>query len=302
MTEGTDAEVARHARWRRRRHAAVLVALVLALVCVLVYVLTYNRNLGERPTAAPSPTCTAAQPTPSVPPRLVHLRVVNATDEGGLADRVANRLEKRHFHVIDVANYHGDHPVTGVGQVVFGAIGRNVATTVAHEVDGRVKMVKDDRVDPSVDLVLGPRFGDLVKLPPAKPGTFTVNVYNTTYHAGWASDVAAALKKRGFKVGKVGNYSAIPKAPVEIHYGINGDPAARRLALQFKGAELVKDGRNGTSVDLLIGNDYTTMVPRAHATPTPTATPSSTPTRRCTPSGAQPSGTGSPAPTRTGRG
>ncbi|HET8598765.1 MAG TPA: LytR C-terminal domain-containing protein [Segeticoccus sp.] len=290
MTEGTESDVDRQARRRRHRHAAVLVAVVVALACVFGYVLTYNRNLSERPTAAPSPTCTpTVQPVATVAPDLVHVRVINATDRGGLADTVANRLEKRHFHVISVGNYHGDTPVSGVAEVHFGAIGRKIAQTVAHEVQGHVKMVKDDRVDPSVDLVLGPKYSDLVKLPPAKPGTFTVNVYNTTYHPGWASDVAGELKKRGFKVGKVGNYAAMPKAPVEIHYGINGDPAARRVALQFKGAQLIRDGRTSTTVDLLIGNDYTTMVPKAQATAKPTPTPSTT--QQCRTSGARPSGT-----------
>jgi hypothetical protein len=302
MTEGTEADVDRLARRRRRRHAAVLIVVVVALVAALLYVLAYNRRLDQQPTAAPSPTCTTSAAPPTVPAKLIHLRVVNATNTAGLADQVAGRLEKRRFHVIGVANYHGRDPVTGVAEVHYGPIGRNVARAVAGEVHGQVKLVKDERVDPSVDLVLGPKWHRLVKLPPEKPGSFTLNVYNTTDHPGWAGDVAKQLKKRGFKIGEVGNYAAIPKAPVEIHFGTDGDPAARRVALQFKGAELVKDDRSGSSVDLLIGNDYTVMVPEDKATPTagPT-TPSAASSQECAPATSTPSSgpAGTPSPTPT---
>lgn len=273
MVEDTEQTVDRRSRRLRRRHAVVLVAIVVAVACVFAYASAVYRGFGAEAKHTRAAACPVVRtPPPTVAPKLIYLNVLNGTDRAGLADEVAARLERRDFHIISVTNSHSQDPITGVGQVRYGPNGKAVADTVAKQVPG-VSLVKDGRTDPSVDLVLGPRFDGLVKLPPAAPHSFRLNVYNTTYRTGLATEVADGLRKRGFRIGDVGNAAAMPKAPVEIHYGTYGEPAARRVALQVKGAKLVKDGRKGTSVDLLIGNDYTALVPRAQATPSPTPTP-----------------------------
>jgi len=49
-----------------------------------------------------------------------------------------------------------------------------------------------------------------------KPGTITVNVYNATPRSGLAKNTADELKKRGFKIGDVGN------APKEFDKKVKG--------------------------------------------------------------------------------
>ena len=48
-----------------------------------------------------------------------------------------------------------------------------------------------------------------------------------------------------------------------IRYGEEGDLAAKIVAQHVPGATLRKDGRAGTSVDVVIGNAYTALVPKA---------------------------------------
>jgi hypothetical protein len=94
------------------------------------------------------------------------------------------------------------------------------------------------------------------------PGRITVNVLNATTRDGLAKDTAAELKKRGFKIGDVGNapekYDKKVKGP-----GVLLGPATAKgtslqvLAAQLTGAELRTDaGRKGADVDLILGDGF----------------------------------------------
>ncbi|MEV6290279.1 LytR C-terminal domain-containing protein [Streptomyces sp. NPDC004059] len=94
-----------------------------------------------------------------------------------------------------------------------------------------------------------------------KPGQITVNVYNATERTGLAKSTADELKKRGFKIGDVGN------APGEFDKkvtsaGILLGPAAARntslqvLATQLAGAEQRTDTRKGADLDLILGDGF----------------------------------------------
>ncbi|WP_306190631.1 MULTISPECIES: LytR C-terminal domain-containing protein [unclassified Streptomyces] len=94
-----------------------------------------------------------------------------------------------------------------------------------------------------------------------KPGQITVNVLNATPRSGLAKQTADELKKRGFRIGQVGN------ATKEFDKKIKGSgillgPASSLntslpvLATQLPGAESRTDTRKGTDVDLIIGDGF----------------------------------------------
>jgi hypothetical protein len=119
-----------------------------------------------------------------------------------------------------------------------------------------------------------------------KPGTITVNVLNATTRTGLAKQTADELKKRGFRIGDVGN------APKEYDKKVKGagmllGPAAALntslpvLATQLPTAERRTDAaRRGATLDLVIGDAFKALAPKAAAdkalaaltAPEPTAT------------------------------
>lgn len=121
-----------------------------------------------------------------------------------------------------------------------------------------------------------------------KPGGITVNVFNATTRSGLAKQTADELKKRGFKIGDVGN--ADKKFDKKVKgTGILLGPAASLntslpvLATQLTAAELRTDAaRKGADVDLILGNGFKELTKKADADkaltalaePKPTATSS----------------------------
>ncbi|MGP4085421.1 LytR C-terminal domain-containing protein [Streptomyces sp. KR55] len=120
-----------------------------------------------------------------------------------------------------------------------------------------------------------------------EPRAITVNVLNATTRSGLAKQTADELKKRGFRIGDVGN------APKEFDKKVGGTgillgPTASLntslpvLATQLTTAERRTDaGRKGPAVDLILGNGFKGLTKQADATaalaalakpePTPTA-------------------------------
>lgn len=104
-----------------------------------------------------------------------------------------------------------------------------------------------------------------------KPGKITVNVFNATTRSGLAKQTADELKKRGFKIGDVGN------ATKEFDKKVKGTglllgPAASLntslpvLATQLGTAERRTDAaRKGAAVDLIIGNGFKELTKKADA-------------------------------------
>ena len=120
-----------------------------------------------------------------------------------------------------------------------------------------------------------------------KPARITVNVFNATPRAGLAKKTADELKKRGFKIGDVGNASAEFDKKVKGTGLLLGPTSAVSTSLpvlgtQLAGAEARPDGRKGTDVDLIIGTGFKSLTPKAAAdkalaqltAPRPTATSS----------------------------
>ncbi|GHH82964.1 membrane protein [Streptomyces capitiformicae] len=121
-----------------------------------------------------------------------------------------------------------------------------------------------------------------------EPGKITVNVLNATPRAGLAKDTADELKKRGFRIGNVGNATEEYDKKVKGAAILLGAKAAEKTALpvlntQLVGAQLKTDGRaKATEVDLIIGTGFKSLSKQKDADkaladltspePTPTAT------------------------------
>ncbi|UFR03344.1 LytR C-terminal domain-containing protein [Streptomyces sp. Go40/10] len=106
--------------------------------------------------------------------------------------------------------------------------------------------------------------------PLPEPGRITVNVYNATKRTGLAKSTADELRKRGFRIGDVGNASKQYDKKVKGTGMLLGSPAAqdtalRVLATQLTGAGLRADTRKGTDVDLVIGDAFKGLADRATA-------------------------------------
>ncbi|MEV8088730.1 LytR C-terminal domain-containing protein [Streptomyces nigra] len=107
------------------------------------------------------------------------------------------------------------------------------------------------------------------KLP--KPDAITVNVLNATTRGGLAKKTADELKKRGFKIGDVGNASKEYDKKVK-GTGLLLGPASSLntslpvLATQLTAAERRTDAaRKGAAVDLIIGDAFKELTKKADA-------------------------------------
>lgn len=91
---------------------------------------------------------------------------------------------------------------------------------------------------------------------PLAPEDVTVNVKNGTTRSGLAGQTAAELAERGYVIEETGNTRQSTGAATIVH-GSKGYLAAQSLAAQINGAQLRMDDRDGTAVDLLLGEGYT---------------------------------------------
>ncbi|WP_327320793.1 LytR C-terminal domain-containing protein [Streptomyces sp. NBC_01235] len=117
-----------------------------------------------------------------------------------------------------------------------------------------------------------------------KPAQITVNVFNATTRSGLAKTTADELKKRGFKIGDVGNAAKQYDKKV-TGTGILLGPASSLntslpvLATQLSTAERRTDAaRTGATVDLIIGNGFKALTSQAEATKALTALAAPRPT------------------------
>ncbi|MCX5124128.1 LytR C-terminal domain-containing protein [Streptomyces sp. NBC_00347] len=107
-----------------------------------------------------------------------------------------------------------------------------------------------------------------VVLPP--PGGITVNVYNATPRAGLAKAVGDELKARGFVIGKVGNAPAdfdkkVPGAGILVGSPQTDKAAFSVLGTNLAGATQQTDARETADIDLILGDAFKELTPKADA-------------------------------------
>ncbi|KOV60022.1 membrane protein [Streptomyces sp. MMG1121] len=120
-----------------------------------------------------------------------------------------------------------------------------------------------------------------------KPGQITVNVYNATERTGLAKTTADELKKRGFRIGNVGNAPGQFDKKVKGTGILLGPAAALHSSLPVLGTQLAdaqqqgEAGRKGADLDLILGDAFKGLAKQGDASqalaqlsaPQPTASP-----------------------------
>ncbi|WP_334172560.1 LytR C-terminal domain-containing protein [Sinomonas sp.] len=156
-----DERERRRSRWRRIRHAVMLV-LLLALVvagATGAWAILTGRIVLSPQGASPVPTLGCPPgPFDYATPQSVHVNVLNAAGQEGLARTVADQLTQRKFSVGKVANSTADGSPPAL--IVSGPAGEGAAFTIQRNVPGSV-FTLDARGDSSVDLILLPGFTGL---------------------------------------------------------------------------------------------------------------------------------------------
>jgi len=113
----------------------------------------------------------------------------------------------------------------------------------------------------------------------AAPAKVTVNVYNATDRNGLAASVAAALRRQGFKIGKIANdpLTRSISGTGEVRHGTKGLAAAVTVRQRLITAALLPDNRADATVDLVLGEAYKALTapPKAGKPATPKARPTS---------------------------
>ena len=272
--------------WRRHqlRQIIVLVTLPGVLLGTATVAGAYGSGLMSRDSGPSCDPVTVAAPARSS----YSISVLNASGINGAANDVGKQLTRRGFHVVEMTTAPRELYVAGPVAIYHGRQGLDQALLTAQQVRG-AELTDDGRGGTSVALVIGASYDGLLPAPPPAPpkaSQVTVNVYNTTYRDGLASQVQGQLRTRGFKAGKVGNDpdgAFLPKEVAVIRYGEDGDLAAKLLAQHVPGATLTKVSRVGTSLDLVLGNGYAALAPVASipVPPKPAPQPPATVVRPC---------------------
>ncbi|MDX3578353.1 MULTISPECIES: LytR C-terminal domain-containing protein [unclassified Streptomyces] len=121
-----------------------------------------------------------------------------------------------------------------------------------------------------------------------KPAQITVNVFNATTRSGLAKTTADELKRRGFKIGEVGNAAKQYDKKVAGTGMLLGPASSLNTSLPVLATQLVTAERRtdaaraGTAVDLIIGNGFKALTSQAEATKALTALSAPHPTAGAT--------------------
>ena len=183
-----------------------------------------------------------------------------------MAASVAKGLSQRKFTVGGISNAPETWYITQPAVIHHGPAGLDKALLVQQQIPGAELFEDEGRGGKSVDVVVGLGYQDMV-LPPASTPA------QRDHHERLQHDVphgprecgGEAAQGRGFKVKDVSNdpQKTLQMGTALIRYGEEGDLAAKIAAQHVPGATLRKDERAGTTVDVVIGNAYTALVPEA---------------------------------------
>ena len=276
-------------RWRRHqiRQIAVLITLPAILIGTGSIAAAWSVGLMHH---VPAPQCVPV--VVDAPARdAFQIRVLNGSGVSGAAAYVSKELGKRGFVVVEASTAPTDIYVRGPARIFHGPDSLDPALLLALQIDG-AELTDDGRTGVVLTMVLGAGYADLVPAPdpvPPVPAEVQVNVWNTTWHEGLAASAGADLAARGFVIVGTGNdpqNGFLPDDVAVIRYGPEGELAAKLLSEQVTGVRLTEDARAGATVDLVLGNNYTTLRPAADIPPVPPRkpVPKATVSRPCTPS------------------
>jgi hypothetical protein len=141
------------ARSGRKPVPPLVFLLVLALATTAAWIWVFSS--GHTTTTA---SCTPA--APSMAPGSVTVHVLNASQKQGAASAVAKELQARGFQVGAPDNDRSGRDVTGVGEIRFGARGRQQAAYLNAYLPGATRY-QDTRATAVVDVVIGPDYQSL---------------------------------------------------------------------------------------------------------------------------------------------
>ncbi|MCX5196390.1 LytR C-terminal domain-containing protein [Streptomyces sp. NBC_00249] len=152
----------------------------------------------------------------------------------------------------------GKHCPTASAKPAVPAKVANVASAPAAEAES----------DPNAGPNPGPAASGAPALP--QPGQITVNVYNATPRAGLAKAVGDELHARGFVIGHVGNAPAdfdkkVPGPGILLGSPKTDKAAYSVLATQLDGTTQQTDTREGAEIDLILGDSFKELKPKADA-------------------------------------
>jgi hypothetical protein len=147
------------ARSGRRPWPPIIFLLVLALAVAVVWI-QVARQAAARDAHRAAACASAKAAPPSMNPKSLSVRVLNATDRKGEATRVATALKGLGFQVTAVDNDRSGRKVTGVGEVRHGPRGKSAAAYIAIYLPGAGDFT-DTRATAVVDLVVGPEYSKL---------------------------------------------------------------------------------------------------------------------------------------------
>jgi hypothetical protein len=119
-------------------------------------------------------------------------------------------------------------------------------------------IVKDDQTAPARRACGAPATGKAVTTVPAAK-TVALRVLNATENAGLAETMMNKFKRSGFVNVKIGNEPRGVDASAEVRYGPAGIGAAQRVLAYVPDADRVQDNRKDASVDLVLGDQATTL-------------------------------------------
>jgi hypothetical protein len=159
VSVGTSDRPPVRARSGRRPLPPLIFLLVLAVAALGVW--WYVLHRGDAAQQARDAACaSAADAPPSLVPSTLSVRVLNATDQQGLAQTVAKDLQSRGFTVSEFGNDSSGRTIAGVGEIRHGARGRQSAAYLRVYLPGASDYL-DTRATATVDLVIGPDFKQL---------------------------------------------------------------------------------------------------------------------------------------------
>jgi hypothetical protein len=141
-----------------------MTCITLLLLGTLVYAAANVQGwIGGGPKVVATPKCIGPVSKQALTPKDVTVNVYNATDHTGLAAVVGRSLEGQGFLVATVDNDPLGKTLLTLGEIRHGPSGTAGAILAAARLPG-ARLVQDDRMDASVDFVLGKKFTALKAL------------------------------------------------------------------------------------------------------------------------------------------